>query len=740
MTAVRRTPSSNRRARGPINKRACQRCRLGKIKCDGDAISNRSCSNCEPSACIYDTTPRKNKQIEQMKEQMDTLQQRIMGIYSDFQGKLAIKEKEKEVLCLLYESKEYFGGCAEHLITFDNLKNIIKQSTYLPGYLDFIGALISNFNLNQDKVPGIIESLERIVSCTEHHERNAPGIDHLKRQQDDYHDRQQFPDNGIILTSNNNDLPIPVPSSIDQTPIINIYSIPNTTVVNNDYNITPAPFDQQQHNNDTNTTNINGINYNLIYNPYMYNNDQFIQLLKDKINQKISSPPTVVDLNITAHDGEIHTIASTVDGSMFATGSADKTINVFDTETGNVKQTLTGPHQSIMHVSFNNTNEAIVCASSDNVARVWSLNTGRIAFTLTSHLGKVYSARFNCDSTRVITGSHDRTIKVWDIQRGYCSRTIYAYSSCNDVVSLDDYGTTLASGHLDNSLRFWDVKSGKDIKELTNIHLGQITSVCLSPDRTKVLTNSRDNSLKLIDLRTYQIEQTLKADGYKTGANWARVCFSPDGKYVAAAGKFSTPVTYNDDDLNAKADVKMSGYEFAANIMLSVNFLVSLIKKNWQNVKRFLCGLGDTIAQHVVEKRGIKNHDSYRTIRIGGFGLLIAGPVPAVWYRILDRYVKFENPITGLLARVALDQMVFAPTFIAGFFLIQGILEGKTKLQLTRKLEKAYLPALLNSYKIWPIVQLINFRFVPLDHRLLVVNTVALGWNTYLSVTNNKVQ
>ncbi|CAH1761730.1 660_t:CDS:2 [Entrophospora sp. SA101] len=36
--------------------------------------------------------------------------------------------------------------------------------------------------------------------------------------------------------------------------------------------------------------------------------------------------------------------------------------------------------------------------------------------------------------------------------------------------------------------------------------------------------------------------------------------------------KFSTPVTHNDDDLNAKADVKMSGYEFAANKMLSVNF------------------------------------------------------------------------------------------------------------------------------------------------------------------------
>lgn len=43
--------------------------------------------------------------------------------------------------------------------------------------------------------------------------------------------------------------------------------------------------------------------------------------------------------------------------------------------------------------------------------------------------------------------------------------------------------TTLVSGHLDNNLRFWDVRSGKDIKELTGIHLGQITSVSVSPGK-----------------------------------------------------------------------------------------------------------------------------------------------------------------------------------------------------------------------------------------------------------------
>ncbi|EXX78421.1 ribosomal 60S subunit protein L1A [Rhizophagus irregularis DAOM 197198w] len=78
------------------------------------------------------------------------------------------------------------------------------------------------------------------------------------------------------------------------------------------------------------------------------------------------------------------------------------------------------------------------------------------------------------------------------------------------------------------------------------------------------------------------------------------------GPGLHKAGKFPTPVTHN-DDLNAKADelrstikfqlkkvlclgvavghVKMSEDELVANIMLSINFLVSLLKKNWQNVR-----------------------------------------------------------------------------------------------------------------------------------------------------------
>ena len=43
------------------------------------------------------------------------------------------------------------------------------------------------------------------------------------------------------------------------------------------------------------------------------------------------------------------------------------------------------------------------------------------------------------------------------------------------------------------------------------------------------------------------------------------------------------------------------------------------------------------------------------------------------------------------------------------------------------KLRSSYFTALEKNWMVWPAVQAINFRFVPLEHRVLVVNVVSLG-------------
>ena len=46
------------------------------------------------------------------------------------------------------------------------------------------------------------------------------------------------------------------------------------------------------------------------------------------------------------------------------------------------------------------------------------------------------------------------------------------------------------------------------------------------------------------------------------------------------------------------------------------------------------------------------------------------------------------------------------------------------------KLSGTYWEALKKNWMVWPAVQAVNFKFVPLEHRVLVVNVVSLGeWN-----------
>ncbi|KAL2918128.1 Protein required for ethanol metabolism [Polyrhizophydium stewartii] len=146
---------------------------------------------------------------------------------------------------------------------------------------------------------------------------------------------------------------------------------------------------------------------------------------------------------------------------------------------------------------------------------------------------------------------------------------------------------------------------------------------------------------------------------------------------------------------------------------------------------------GDLIAQVGVERK-TSDYNPLRTARLGLFGSCVAGPAMVSWYGLLSRRIVFENRLMALLARVSLDQLVFAPTFIAIFFSATGFMEGLTPEAVWDKLKSGYPTALAGNYKLWPAVQLVNFYLVPLHHQALVVNTIALGWNTYLSVINQR--
>lgn len=231
--------------------------------------------------------------------------------------------------------------------------------------------------------------------------------------------------------------------------------------------------------------------------------------------------------------GELNCVAYNPNGLLLASAGVDKVIRLYDTATVSVKSTLQGATQSVMVTAFSADENLVLGSSNDNATRIWHLPTQRLRHTLNGHTSKVYAGCFSSDSSKALTGSHDRTIKIWDLVRGYVLRTIMCSSSCNAICMNVD--STLAfSGHFDSNLRIWELKNGTLVTELSGIHTDQITSVSINQDSTAILTSSRDNTLKLIDISSHEVIQTYKHDEYRNGANWAKACISPDGSYVAA--------------------------------------------------------------------------------------------------------------------------------------------------------------------------------------------------------------
>ena len=131
------------------------------------------------------------------------------------------------------------------------------------------------------------------------------------------------------------------------------------------------------------------------------------------------------------------------------------------------------------------------------------------------------------------------------------------------------------------------------------------------------------------------------------------------------------------------------------------------------------------MAQQLIERKGFGKHELARTGRMALYGGCVFGPAATLWYGVLQRTIKIPSrPNLEILARVGADQCIFASTNLFVFLSTMAVMEGTDP---KKKLESTYMNALKKNWMVWPVVQFTNFKFVPLEHRVLVVNLVSLG-------------
>ncbi|KAL4930197.1 Mpv17/PMP22 family protein [Aspergillus undulatus] len=130
--------------------------------------------------------------------------------------------------------------------------------------------------------------------------------------------------------------------------------------------------------------------------------------------------------------------------------------------------------------------------------------------------------------------------------------------------------------------------------------------------------------------------------------------------------------------------------------------------------------------------------DFERLVRFMSYGFFMA-PIQFQWFGWLSRTFPLakKNPTVSALKRVACDQLLFAPFGLVCFFSYMTIAEGGGRRALTRKFQDVYLSTLKANFVLWPAVQVLNFRVVPIQFQIPFVSSVGIAWTAYLSLTNS---
>jgi WD40 repeat protein len=180
--------------------------------------------------------------------------------------------------------------------------------------------------------------------------------------------------------------------------------------------------------------------------------------------------------------------------------------------------------------------------SNDRTIKLFDINTGQCIKTLTGHTDVVYSVCFSPDSKYALSGSgyYDQTLKYWNLSTGECVRTFTGHGNSIWGVDISDNGGYALSGSDDNSLRYWRISDGTCLRI---IHSGNATrSVSFSP--------LEETGFKKTQSSLKQLPQGIVSASPNPFSNRLKVSLPSSGAVYTLTGRLIMKLDKGDHDID----------------------------------------------------------------------------------------------------------------------------------------------------------------------------------------------
>jgi len=241
-----------------------------------------------------------------------------------------------------------------------------------------------------------------------------------------------------------------------------------------------------------------------------------------------------------AHTGAILDLHFDTDGSTMFTASTDKTVGMFDMETGERVKRMKGHNGIVNACSVSRRGHQLVASASDDcTVKVWDT---RRRFHIKSYQMKYQQTAvcFDDQTNQVITAGIDNDIKIFDLKQGDHSEPMLTMSGHKDTVTsltLSHSGHHVLSNSMDHTCRTWDVRPFGPPEKCVSVYVGHkhdsfeknLLKSAWSPDDKKIASGSAScRNVFVWDVQRHQLLYKLPGHGGSVNC----VHFHPDQPIV----------------------------------------------------------------------------------------------------------------------------------------------------------------------------------------------------------------
>jgi WD40 repeat protein/serine/threonine protein kinase len=250
---------------------------------------------------------------------------------------------------------------------------------------------------------------------------------------------------------------------------------------------------------------------------------------------------------IDGHTDIVYGVAFSPDGKQGVSCGKDRTVRVWDLETGVLAARLEGFGGTVNMVAWSPTDRHLVLLGGgsppdkpNHSVRLWDTDPGKTArqFRLEGHTTSVLCVAFSSDGKWALTGGGlkgrgDLALRLWDVKNREEAGRLQGHKDYIFRVAFSPDGKRAASAGNDRTLRVWDVEQRKELHCFEEEKIGgRVLSLAFSPEGRFLASGGEDHLIRLWDLDSWQ--ETGQLRGHTLEA--FGVAYLPDGHRLVSAG------------------------------------------------------------------------------------------------------------------------------------------------------------------------------------------------------------